>query len=344
MKIQPRQIDSFVKSPTKEVTAVLVYGPDEGLVRERLDILTKSVVPDLQDPFNIVEFPASVLADNPSRLMDEAKSISMLGGRRAVRLRDAGDGDISILSDLLASLRGGDNFVVVEAGNLGKSSKLRTLFENADNAAAIPCYVDDERDLTRVIADGVRGAGYTISSDALTFMAANVIGDRGVVRSEIDKLITYVGVEKKSIGLEDIVATTGDSAALSLDDLTRHVGLGNFAAAERILSHLLSEGMPAVTILRVLQTHFMKLHLARARVEAGETLESALAKIRPPLFFKVKPAFEAQVRNWPRTVIEQALGLLMEAESRSKQTGYNPTLAVERAVLSLAQIGGRGKK
>lgn len=340
MKILPRNIDSFVKKPAAEALAILVYGPDEGLVRERLDVMTKTVVADIHDPFNVVEFSAAALDANPSRLLDEAQSISMLGGRRVIRLRDAADGISSIVKEALAALRAGDNLVLVEAGELTPRSALRLLFENAENAAAIPCYVEDARDIGRVISDALKDGGFSVASDGLAYMAANVTGDRAIARSEVEKLITYMGAEKR-ISLEDVTACVGNTAALSLDDLAKFVASGQFVEADRILEFVLSEGLPAVTVLRTLQNHFMRLHITKTRIQRGESTDAAMMKLRPAVFFKVKPAFEAQLNGWSLPQMEQALALLAAAEAKCKQTAQDPHTICSRAILSLAQIGAR---
>jgi DNA polymerase-3 subunit delta len=341
MKIPPKSIDSFLKKPSAEALAVLVYGPDEGLIRERLDLLTRSVVADIRDPFNVVEFSADQLDDNPSRLLDEAQSISMLGGRRVIRVRDAADGLEGNIKGVLAALRAGDNFILLEAGELSPRSKLRDLFEKADNAAAIPCYVEDERDIGRVIGDALRTAGYSFSSDAVVYMAANVTGDRAVARSEVEKLITYIGKDRKNINLEDVIACVGNSAALSLDDLARYVASGQFAEADRILTYVLSEGLAAVAVLRNLQNHFMRLHVTKSRMQKGESMDAAMMKLRPAVFFKVKSAFESQLNGWSLGQIEQALALLSGVEAKCKQTANDPATLCSRAVLSLSQLGAR---
>jgi DNA polymerase-3 subunit delta len=339
MRILPKNIDSFVKKPPAEALAILVYGPDEGLIRERLDILTKGVVADIHDPFNVAEFSAGALEENPARLMDEAQSISMLGGRRVVRVRDAAEGIKENVERVLAALRPGDNLILLEAGDLGKSSKLRGLFENAENAAAIPCYVEDVRDIGRVIGDALRAAGYSSSSEAIAYMAANVTGDRAVARSEVEKLITYMGTDKKNVSLDDVIACVGNSAALSLDGLAKHVASGQFAEADRILDHVLSEGLPAVTVLRTLQNHFLRLHLTKSRMQKGEAMEGAMKKLRPEVFWKVKDAFMAQLNGWSLGQMEQALALLVSVEAKCKQTANDPHTLCSRAILSLAQIG-----
>jgi len=341
MKIPPRTIDGFVKAPPANVMAVLIYGPDEGLVRERLNALTAVVVPDIHDPFNIAEISGADLSSAPARLLDEAKSISMLGGRRVVRVIAADDGATGPARDALSALSPGDNFILIAAGGLGPRSTLRLLFENADNAAALPCYVDDARDISRVLADDLRARGLSIAPDALSLLSGQVLGDRAMARSELEKLVLYVGDGQKTITLEDVTACIGDSAELSLDDLARLTVSGQFAPAARILEYLLAEGTTPVLVLRNLQNYFLRLQVTKARLQKGEGLDSALAKLRPPLFFKTKPAFESQVHSWSLAQIEQAISLLAGAEARSKQGAVDGETFVRRAVLGLSQMATR---
>ena len=345
MKLAFRDIEPFLKKPPAHVLAVLVYGPDEGLVRERLDQLARSVVADIRDPFNVVEFSGEALSDNPARLLDEARSISMLGanskdGRRVVRLRDASEKAAGAVRNALEGMKDGDNLVLVEAGNLAPKDKLRALFESAPNADALPCYVDDARSIGRVIADALRSAGYACSGDALAHIAASVAGDRAVARSEVEKLVTYMG-GVKNITLEDAVAATGSSAVLSLEDLAQCVAGGDFAQDDRILSFVFSEGVEPVRVLRALQNHFLRLSVTKARMQQGLDVETAMKMLKPAVFWKVKNAFTAQLNGWSGAQIEQALTVLMEAEARCKQTGSSPETFCGRAVLSLAQLGAR---
>lgn len=340
MKLQFKQIEPFVKKPSPEALAILVYGPDEGLIRERMQIMAKTVVSDLNDPFNVVEISADHLAETPSRLLDEAQSISMLGGRRVIRLRDATDKITATLKETLAALREGDNLILIEAGELNPRSTLRLLFEGAKNAAALPCYVEDERDISRILQDGLKAQGFSIPSDAITHMASSVVGDRAVARSEIEKLAIYMG-GKKNITLEDVVACVGDSASLSIDALCQTTVSGQFAEAERVLKNIMMEGTQAVAALRALQNYFTRLRLTKSRVEKGDNIEIAMKKLKPEVFWKSKASFESHVYNWQMPQIEQAIVLLMSAEARCKQSGFDPETICSRAILSLAQMAIR---
>src|ERR1051326_7701501 len=144
MKISSSEADRYIARPPENLAAALVFGPDLGLVRERAEVLAKSVVPDLQDPFRVAELDEAALAADGARLFDEAAAISMLGGRRVVRVRSAGNALGKLFEAFLEDPKG-DALVVVEGGDLAKSASLRKLFEEADNAAAIPCYADNAR-------------------------------------------------------------------------------------------------------------------------------------------------------------------------------------------------------
>ena len=72
MKIAARQADSFCRAPSGETRAVLVYGPDNGLVRERADLLVASAVDDPSDPFRVAELVGDAIAGDGALLVDEA--------------------------------------------------------------------------------------------------------------------------------------------------------------------------------------------------------------------------------------------------------------------------------
>src|SRR5690606_35109158 len=135
---------------------VLVYGPDNGLMRERAKLIAQSAVPDLNDPFNAVTLTSDIIAEDPARLSDEANAMSMMGGKRLIRIEDATDKITTYVKQYLENPNP-EALVVLEAGGLTTKSSLRILCEKAKNAAALPCYVEDERDIARLIRDTLQG-------------------------------------------------------------------------------------------------------------------------------------------------------------------------------------------
>ena len=325
MKLSGRKVQQFLESPAPDVRAVLLYGPDAGLVRERADGLVRGVAGDVGDPFRVAELSPDEVAKQPARLFDEAAAIAMTGGRRAVRLRDPGDG----LSDLLGRFLEdppGDGLVVLEAGDLPPRSRLRKLFEAADRAAALPCYRDEGPELDALIQGMARGAGYRISREATAYLAVNLGGDRLLTRREMEKLLLYMGPAEDGtagrtteITLADVLACVGDSADRTLDDLVFALGDRNLPEIERTLTRVFQEGVSWVAPLRAAARHFERLHRTAGSLRQGVPIESAVSRLRPPVFWKHRPRFQRQVRDWSSEQLAAVLSRLMEAELDGKR-------------------------
>ena len=179
MIVKSHEADRYAANPPKGLMVALVYGPDAGLVQERAEKLLKSVVPDLTDPFNVADLSETVLLADPARLADEAAAISMMGGRRVVRVRGAGNDLADLLESFLDDPKG-DALLVVEAGDLAKTGALRKLFDDHKSAAAVQCYPDSVRDLGDVVRDALRAEGLSIAPDALEDAVSRLGSDRGV--------------------------------------------------------------------------------------------------------------------------------------------------------------------
>ena len=315
---------------------ILVYGPDAGLVSERCAVMGKTVVSDLNDPFNVCILSAEQIVEDGARLPDEANAISMMGGDRLIRITDGAD---KITTALKTYLENPSDLalVIVQAGELSTKSSLRKLCEQAKNAAAVPCYVEDERGLGTVIGNVVREAGKAIDRDAVAWLAANISGDRAKVRSELDKLVTYKGGEPGAITMIDVQAACGMAGAQSFDDLVYAVGAGNAAAALKAYGTLLEEGESFITVLRVLQNHFRRLHQAQALVAEGMDAGTAMKKLSPPIFFKQERAFQTQMSRWSRPALEQVLGKLTDLEAQCKTTGMPVETLCAQAILGVSK-------
>src|SRR6266849_6144908 len=124
MKLSAARAAAFLHRPDREIRAILLYGPDAGLVNERADAVARTICPDLRDPFRVADLSGAAVAADPARLADEAAQMSLIGGRRVVRVRDAADRLARLFGGFLDTAPG-DAFIVVEAGDLPASSSLR---------------------------------------------------------------------------------------------------------------------------------------------------------------------------------------------------------------------------
>jgi len=336
LKLAFRDIEGFVKRPNPVARVCVVYGPDQGLVVERAQTIAKTVTPDLHDPFNVSALTADQVISDPARLNDEAFAQSLMGGNRVVYIRDGADALTPLLKDYLKA-PSAYTLVVIEAGELGTKSSLRALAEKAENAAAIPCYVEDERDLTRFLQAEAQAAGFTIEHAAMTMLASALVGDRRVARGEFEKLLTYKWSDPdKTIRIADVEACAGDVRSRTFDELVHAVGMGDVARMASSLATLTRENTAAVAIIRTVQGHFRRLYQAQLKMDAGFDPKAAMKSLNPPVFFKYEDAFITQMRRWPRPRIENLLNALNGVEAQTKQTSMPADTLTAQILLKAA--------
>src|ERR1700690_1690895 len=156
--VKAADVDAFVARPDPARPVVLVFGPDTGLVSERVNAIIKASVDDTNDPFALARLEGEDISAEPSRLVEEAQTMPLFGGRRAVWGK-AGNRNIAPAVEALLGAPLAECRVVIEAGDLRRTAPLRALCERAKNAAALPCYADSERARGRLIDDEMRAPG-----------------------------------------------------------------------------------------------------------------------------------------------------------------------------------------
>ena len=333
MKVATRDQTRFLQTAELKVAAVLFYGPDGGLVRERALELVSRVAGDAADPFRVAELSASQIKDDPARLADEAAALSLSGGRRVLRLREASDNHAEALDELLAGPAPA-SFLVLEAGELAPRSALRKVFESSPAAAAIACYLDDEEALGRLVSDYLKQHGLAIGREALSYLVAHLGSDRGVSRQELEKLALYLGSGAKQVSLEDVAAVIADSSVASLDDCVFAVGDGDRPGTDRGFARAVDDGLTEIEILRAAARHLLRLH----QVVTSPDQQTAMRTLRPPVFFKMENRFQAQLRQWSSERLGEALDRLNRAEIDLKTSGQPKTAIAERALLEVAGL------
>lgn len=343
MKIAPKQITAFLKSPDPAIQCILLYGPDNGLVKERADQLTQQVVADPKDPFLVADLAGDVIKADPARLADEAAAMALTGGRRVVRVYDADDSIAGTFKDFLKT-PAGDALVVVSAGDLAAKSKLRQAFETAKSVgAAIPCYSDDSMSLDGLIRSVFKERNIRIDEEAVQFLSSHLGSDRGLSRGELEKLALYAG-DGGQVALEDAMESVGDSSAYSIDTVVYAAAEGDSDTLDRTLNKLWEDGTNAVALLRSMSNHIIRLQQVMAHREAGKPLDAAIKSLRPPVFWKLESRFKNQLSLWNKTLSATALKLLLQAEADCKRTGIPDRITCARCLQQIAAIARRQRR
>src|ERR1700761_1703895 len=332
--LRGRDIDAFLARPDPARPIILLYGPDAGLVRERADALLKSAVDDPNDPFSMVKLDGDELSAEPSRLVDEALTVPLFGGRRAIRVR-AGARRFESAIDTLAEMGVKDCRIVIEAGELRAENPLRKACEKAKNAVAIGCYPDGERDLAKLIDDELKLAALRIAPDARAALMTLLGGDRQASRNELKKLTLFAHGEGE-VTLDHVMTVVSDASDLKLDPIVD----GAFAGRPEMVESEFAKAMVAGTypgvIIMAAQRHAAWLHKSALTVADGTPASSVLESGFPRLHFSRKPMAEIALRNFS---VERLAGVIEQlgtaAFDMRKQTMLSSVIA-QRALLSIA--------
>lgn len=333
--IKAGDVDRFMARPDPARPIILVFGPDAGLVRERADALIRGAVDDPNDPFSLARIEGDALADDPNRLVDEVHTVPLFGGRRAVSVKAGSRNFSTALERLLAALPTADCRVVIEAGDLKRGAPLRAMCERAANAAALPCYLDDGRGVSRLIDEEMRAAGLSIAADARTMLTSLIGGDRAASRSELRKLSLYA-YGKTSVELDDVMAVVADATMPTVDVIMDAAFTGRPADLESAFGKARLSGVAAGTLASAALRHAVLLHRLRLNVESGAAAGDAVDALGPALHFSRKDAVRTALSVWTAKRLERLLGQLGDTSLDVRQRARLSYPIVHRALLSIA--------
>jgi len=331
--VKSSDVDRFVAKPDPNQPIVLVYGPDAGLVRERVDALVRAAVDDPNDPFALARIEGEELSANPTRLVEEANTVPLFGGRRAVLVK-AGSRNIAGALEPVLDSPSKDCRVIIEAGDLKKSSPLRALCEKAKVAVALPCYADNNAAIERLIDDELREADLAISPEAREVLLSLLGGDRMASRSELRKLALYAS-GKDSIDLDDVRAVVTDASEQAVDGVLDAAFAGRTREVEAEYAKARGEGSPAAIISAAIR-HVANLHKMRLALDGGDSLDFVMQRGAPPIHFSRRQLAGEALRAWSAPRLLRAMAQLAEASLEARRNAPLADTIAQRTLLSLA--------
>jgi DNA polymerase III subunit delta len=333
-------IERFVARPDPAKPIVLIFGPDAGLVHERADALIRSAVDDMRDPFALARIDGDALADEPDRLVEEAHTVPLFAGRRAVWVRAGARPFNAAVERVLAAPPGADCRIVIEAGDLRRGAPLRSLCEGAANAAALPCYPDTAGDLGRLIDEEMSGAGLAIAADARGLLLSLIGGDRAASRSEVRKLALYAH-GKSAVSRDDVIAIVADATTPGIDAVIDAAFAGSVAELESEFAKARSSGAAATTLAGAAIRQAATLHRLRIAVEAGSPVGAVVDGLGPALHFSRRDAVTAALRLWSAKRLESLLIQLGNTSFEARRNTRSAYVIVQRALVSMADAARR---
>jgi DNA polymerase-3 subunit delta len=339
------EVDRFLTAPTPDIRAALIYGRDRAIVHERADALAAKVTPHPDDPFDVALVTEGDIDSDGARLQDELSALSLMGGRRLVRLRldEKAAADKSAAEALKAHVEGllnPDAFFLIEAGALGRESGLRKAAEASKGAAVIPCYEDEAGDVARMIRKGLAKDKVGLTNEALEVLRARLPHERGVARQEIERLALYLGPGSGMVATPaDLESFLGVEPEASLTDAASDAFGGRLAAAQAGLRRAAAEGEAGPAAVRAMGFHLGRLRRTLTLMKSGAGAQEA-AKASG-IFWKNEKEFLRQARAWTLPLLDDIQPEVLAADKACKTAGSPDHLIAERLALTIA---GRARR
>lgn len=335
MKLTPRDAIGYFRKPDPDKTGLLIYGADAMRVAlRRQEVLAALLGEGAEEEMRLSRLPGADLRKDPAALLDAVKAVGFFPGPRAVFVEGANDASLEPIRSALDAWQPGDAQILVTAGTLKPTSKLRKAFEAHGNAYATGIYNDPP---SRAEIEGVlRDAGLpTVPGDTMGALVdlAQVL-DPGDFRQTIEKIALYKISDNSPLTLDEVAACTPTSTEAAVDDILLVVADGQAQRIAPVMQKLVAQGATPVSLCIGATRHFRSLHRAACDTSG-----------KPSIFGPNRDRMLGQSRRWGTDRLELALTMLTDTDLALRSAGQNaPGLAlVERTFVRLAMLAAQNR-
>jgi DNA polymerase-3 subunit delta len=338
MKMSPREADGYFAKPDPNRTGLLIYGADAMRVAlKRQQLITALLGKTADEEMRLTRMAGGDLRKDPALLMDAIKAVGFFPGPRAAFVEECTDAAAPTIQAALKEWAPGDAQIIVTAGALKPSSKLRKMFESNKNAFAVGIYDEppSRAEIERTLANaGIR----SVPSDAMATLTA-LAGDLGPgdFTQTIEKLALYKRGDDSELSVEDIDACAPQSTEAALDDVLNVVAEARSGEIGPLIRRLQAQGTNAVSLCIGATRHFRTLYTAASDPNGAA---AGIGRLRPPVYGKRRDRILRQAQNWGPARLETALTVLTDTDLQLRSAGQTaPAMAVmERALIRLAML------
>ena len=175
---------------------ILLYGKNEGLKNEALDILIK-------DKSNISSYDEKEILNNENNFIESILSKSLFEQQKFIIIKRSTDKILKIIEILhLKNLE--DTTIILNSDNLEKKSKLRSFFEKDKKLVCVAFYPDNDQTLSKLTYNFIKDKKISISPSNINLIISKCSGDRETLVNELQK-IEYFCKNGKKINSETIL-------------------------------------------------------------------------------------------------------------------------------------------
>ena len=288
----------------------LVYGENEGLKKEIIEDIKKNLNGNIE---NYDE--AQILVDK-ELFYEKVFNQSLFEKEKIVIVNRCSEKIYELIVSILER-NISDTKIILNANVLEKKSKLRSLFEKDKKLIVVPTYKDTSLGLLEIAKKFFYNYKISISQEAINLLVSRCNGDRGHLKSELNKVLIYMH-GKKNINLEEIYKLTNLSENFSINELVDNSLSKNYQKISEIINesnYKLEDGM---IILRTFLQKAKRLLNIYEKQDNNINFDSLINNYKPPIFWKDKPVIKKQLENWSKSKIKDLINNINKTETYLK--------------------------
>lgn len=324
-----------------DIRLFFVFGQDESAAAS----IASALVAKLGSDSEAIEIDSAKLRGDPALLADEAASQSLFGGARHIRLHFAREEGVDAIANLLSAEQAG-NPVIATAGDLKKTSKLRSLIEGSPRALSYICYPPSEAEAIDQAVAAAGAVGLRIDRTLAAQIVRYTGQDRRLVAMELEKLSLYYDSDPDRIVTVEpqaLSALAAETAEEDINALVNQLMNGDTKALGRSIIEARAVGLEAIRVIRALQRRVAMLAGMRAKVEEGANA-GAVVRANRAIFWKEQETFSRQVQRWTAQRLAGLNAHLLDVEARLMAMGTDLTdTVVEEELVRIARAAARSR-
>ena len=334
MLIKEPQLNQILEDQNQKII-ILLYGPNEGLIRENYlkikNIFSENIADELI-------FTGKSIIEKPTALLDEIRTVSMFNEKKIILIENPSDKNIPEFESAFEYINN-KILIVITAGNLTKSSKIRKFFEGSKTNFSYANYDDDLKENSQLIQSLEKSINKVLSKDIKKYLSQSLSNDRMISRNEIEKIILYYQDNKELPNLENIKLIFNNNSDLNLSKISQLAFSGQPNKMAINLNKMFSEGISPIAIIKVMLNYVQRIQATQISLKKNNDFESAIKSLKPPVFWKDKDSFKQHCNKWPISQTIFNFNLLIDTELNCKSDYSLTNILCERALINIAVRG-----
>ena len=298
----------------------LIYGENEGHKNEIIKFLEKNF------NRNTEKFDEAQILSDSELFYEKIFNQSLFEKEKIVIISRCSDKICEIIENIIEK-KDVDIKFILNANVLEKKSKLRNLFEKRRELVIVPTYKDSSITLVDIAKKFFNNYKISISQETINLLVNRCNGDRGHLKSELDKILIYIH-DKKSINLEEIYKLTNLAENFSINELVDTTLAKNSQKTSDIINESNYKSEDGILILRTFLQKAKRLLNLYEKQNENTNLDILIDNYRPPIFWKDKPIIKKQLENWSMQRIKDLIININKTEEFLKKNSSISLLLV----------------